>query len=392
MGKIVSKALAVFTVVTALQSTASALPPPCQDPDLVRLEANYILAAQYIQKGDPEAVGAINTVAGTPTTVVPGEATFAILGLLRAADCLGDASYRDRAQLAMRYLLRVQDTDGGWYDQYRYEKPVLRSKSSAQTAQVLIAMNKLGFQRNSYNEMVSGAEFLLRLQDVANKTGQDDGLIGAGLDANRTYQTQRRTADNALAYQALKAAARWARLRKDGARQQRYDDAAALILDGINTVLKDPASAVWYAAVDAQGNSIATQHDWTNYAPQLFDVPAQGIGTTVGDWIYQTLVHQPEGAAVWNDGAESNRLSPRFSFQANLVWIDVHQFNHYDAAWQWARTSGLHQLSPDANGIAGGWIDWIETTGAQAPFSERLIGTSVFSILAATDGFNFNAE
>jgi hypothetical protein len=362
------------------------------DPDRVRLEADYILACQYIRKGDP-ASGAINDLFGAPTWVVPRENALAILGLVRASEYLSNTSYRTRAQAAMRYLLRVQDADGGWFDQYNYATPFLRSKSPTQTAEVMIALNKLGFQKGRYRAMVQAAEFLVRLQDPANKTGQDDGLIAAGLNDQGQYQTWRWTSDNAFGYQGLKAAARWARLMRDRTRQQRYEDAAARILDGINTVLKDPASPVWYAAVDAQGNSVSSQHEWINYAPQMVDVPAEGVGDpAVGNWIHQTLVHQPEGAAVWNDGVQSHRLSPGYSFQACLVWLDLGQHAYCQAARQWADSSDLHQVTPDANGIAGGWIDWLETTGGQAQWWERFIDTSFYDIVSATEGFDFSAE
>lgn len=366
----------------------------CQDPTLTRMEADYILACQYINRRDP-ASGAINNVYGTPTWVVPRENALAILGLLQASECLNLALYRNRAQQAMKYLLKIQDADGGWFDQYSYDQPVLRSKSPTQTAEVMIAMNKLGFKRSHYFAMVKGAEFLIRLQDPANKTGQDDGLITGGLDEQGQYRTWRWTSDNAFGYQAFKAASRWARILRDKKRQLRYEDAAARVLDGINTVLKDPNSPVWHRVVDAQGNPNPDNepHEWINYAPQMLDLPAEGVGNPeVGDWIYQTLVHQPEGGVVWNDGWGSNRLSPGFSFQASLVWIDTNQTAYKDSAWQWANSSGLHQITPDDNGVIGGWIDWKETTGNHASWWERFIDTSFYSIAVREGGFNFSAE
>jgi hypothetical protein len=125
----------------------------------------------------------------------------------------------------------------------------------------------------------------------------------------------------------------------------------------------------------------------------MLDVPAEGAGDpAVGDWINTVLVHQPEGAAVWNDGPQSTRLSPGYSFQACLVWIDLHQFPYFDKAVDWAHGSGLHQVTPDANGIAGGWIDWLDLPATPAQFWERFIDTSFYSIVTATDGFNFSPE
>ena len=381
-----------WVLALAFQPLALAVPPPCQDPDLVRLEANYIAASQHVRRGDP-ASGAINNVYGAPTWVVPRENALAMLGLLRGSESLGDRAYLDRAEAAAQYLLRVQDDDGGWFDQYAYDQPALLSKSPTQTAEVMIAINKLGFQRKRYRAMVRAADFLLRLQDPVNKTGQDDGLIAGGLNAQGQHETWRWTSDNAFAYQALRAAARWARILRDRVHQRWYEDAAAQVLHGIDEVLQDPASPVWYVAVDAHGSPTISHHEWISYAPQMLDVPAQGVGDpAVGEWIHEVLVHQPEGAARWDDATFGNRLSPGFSFQAVLVWIDLHQFAFTDDAFEWVGASGLHQMTPDANGIVGGWIDWVETTGNQAQFWERFIDTSFYAIVAATDGFDFSPE
>jgi hypothetical protein len=365
---------------------------PCQHPDLVRLEADYIAACQYTREGDP-ASGAINNVTGSPTWVVPRENAMAILGLVHASQCLGEAAYRVRADAAMSYLVRVQQTDGGWADQYSYTTPFIPSKSPTQTAEVMIAMNKLGYQAGRYNAMVKGAEFLLKLQSRSCKQGKDDGLLGAGLDAQGRCQTWRWSSDNAYGYQALKAASRWARLAGDATRRRRYDAAAARVLKGINTVLKDPASAVWRVAVDAQNIPVSRPHEWINYAPQMLDVPAAGVGSpAVGEWINQVLVNQATGGAVWDDGSEADRLSPGYSFQASLVWLDLGQTAYRDRAWQWVNASGLHQTTADANGIAGGWIDWKETGGAQAQWWERFIDTSFYHIAVSEGGYDFSAE
>src|SRR4029077_11026564 len=103
-----------------------------------------------------------------------------------------------------------------------------------------------------YSAMTKAADFLVRLQSPANKTGVDDGLIGAGMDDHGHYMTWRWTSDNAFAYQALKAAAKWARLKNDTSRSNQYETAASRIVNGINSVLKDPQSPVWRTMVDAQ--------------------------------------------------------------------------------------------------------------------------------------------
>lgn len=372
--------------------SAGASPAPalaaCANPEEVRLEADYVVAAQFVRKDD-RATGAINNVYGPPTWVVPRENAMAILGLLRASECLGTPSYRQRAQQAADYLVRVQANDGSWYDQYSYASPVVLSKSPTQTAEVMLALGRLGYGAGWYPAMTKGADFLLRLQDPANKGGDDDGLLGGGLDASGSYQRWRWTSDNAYAYQALKAAEKWARSRGEPARATRYAAASARILAGIDTRLKDPASPVWHTVVDERGASMASQHEWINYAPQMLDVPAAGVGAAVGSWIRSTLVDAPTGAAIWNDGAEAGRLSPGYSFQACLVWLETGQQTYCDTALNWARGSGLHQLAPDSNGVTGGWIDWVETGGAVAPTWQRFIDSSAYYILTVTGGYSF---
>ncbi len=360
----------------------------CPNSADVKVEADYILSAQYTKKNDP-ASGAINNVFGAPTWVVPRENAMAILGLARASDCLGSSIYVQRAQQAADYLVRVQGADGSWYDQYSYANAAVLSKSPTQTAEVMLAFNRLGYSRTRYVAMVNAAEFLLTLQNPANKGGADDGLVGGGKDAQGAYQRWRWTSDNSYAYQALKSAERWARTRGDGARATRYSSASARILSGLDARLKDPTSAAWYTAIDEQGVAVITQHEWINYAPQMLDLPAAGVGTSVGTWIHQVLVNTATGAAAWNDGNEADRLSPGYSFQACLVWQDVGQQSYCDTAFAWAATSGLHQLTPDPNGATGGWVDWVEVGGSPAPVWQRFIDTSAYYILAATGGHNF---
>ncbi|HEY9663652.1 MAG TPA: hypothetical protein V6C65_34825, partial [Allocoleopsis sp.] len=347
---------------------------------------------------------------------------------VRASQRLGEVKYMERAQAAMEYLLHIQDADGSWFNQYKRCQPSLEAegkwKSPTQTAEVMIALNHLGYRPSRYQAMVRAAEFLLTLQDPANKAGLDDGLIGAPTDLTLTPSCKWRwTHDNAFAYQALRAAALWARKSGDTVRQQRYTVAASRILNGINWYLKDPNSAVWHIAVDEQNRPICLAglkegkpnyqicervqqrfYEWINYAPQMLDVPAKGVGNAaVGEWIHNTFVHSKTGAIARVNGLYGSRLFPGYSFQASLVWLDLDQRNYYDAAWNWVNTSGLHQKTPDPNGVKGGWIDWSERSGGQgeciwrqqpnglSPCWERFIDTSFYAIVSATGGFDWGA-
>lgn len=363
---------------------------------LIKLEADYILACQFLSPGNP-ADGAINDVYGAPTWVVPRENALAILGLLEAYKRLGTKTYLTRAQQAADYLVRIQDvSDGGWYDQYNYVTPALLSKSPTQAAEVMMAFYKLGYQSSRYGAMKGGAQFLLSCQNPVNKGGNDDGLIGGGKDDQGHFQTWRWASDNAFAYQALKAAESWARVAGENTFADQCRQGANGILSGINTVLYippgPPDGGVWQRVVDMHDvPTDPTFHDWINYAPQMLDVPAQGVGNPlVGTWIHQVF-QTPDGACVWDDHTHNQRKSPGFSFQASLAWLDLGQSTYTTSALKWARTSTLWQITPDQNGIRGGWVDWIEN-GQKADWWMRFIDTSFYAITAHEGGYDFRTS
>ena len=51
-----------------------------------------------------------------------------------------------------------------------------------------MALHRLGYDHNRYAAMKHGAEYLFACQDVANKGGADDGLLGGGKDANGQWR------------------------------------------------------------------------------------------------------------------------------------------------------------------------------------------------------------
>jgi hypothetical protein len=359
-----------------------------------KLEADYIVAAQFYDPGHP-AHGAINNVYGDPTWIVPRENALAILGLLRAAEITGKDFYKEKARLAADYLVRVQDADGAWFDQYEYTTPVSLSKSPTQTAEVMIALDKLGYKSSRYDAMKRGAQYLMSLQDPANKGGFDDGLISGGKKSDGTFHTWRWTSDNSFAYLALEAAADWARRNKDRVFAKQADRAAARILSGINRVLyvddpADPDFGVWRRVVDERGVAVdPAYHEWINYAPQMLDLPARGVGKKrVGEWIHKTF-QKADGSVVWDDRWFSERKSPGYSFQASLVWLDLGQKEYAKAATDWAKSSGLWNRTADVNGIMGGWVDWTEP-GGTAQFWERFIDTSFYAISVFSGGYRFD--
>ncbi len=360
----------------------------------ISLETNYILADQYLVK-PLGAYGAINDVYGDPTWVVPREMGLAVLGLIQSSKLFGDKSLLSRAQSALDYLVGVQDSsDGGWYDQYSFNAPVVLSKSPTQTAEVMMAFDKMGVNSVSYASMKNGANYLLSLQNPANKGGNDDGLIGGGKDGQGGYYSSRWASDNSFAYLALKAAECWAFSNHDWSFANQCNQAASRILTGINKYLyinnpADPDYGVWRRVIDENHNTIDPNfHEWINYAPQMLDLPAKGVGNArVGEWIHDKF-QQSDGSVVWNDGPQNNRKSPGFSFQAALVWEDLGQYQYAISAINWAKNSGLWQKTPDANGVKGGWIDWSEN-GQTAPWWQRFIDTSFYAMSAFLGGYNF---
>ncbi len=386
--------------------------------EYVRAEADYILACQYDNAGN-NADGAINNVTGAPTWVVPRENGLAILGLIKAAELLGDQSYLDEAQRAADYLVRVQDidnqlnppfnkNDGAWYNQYSFDQPHDNiAKSPLATAEVMLAFHKLGFNAADAarkDAMRHGAEFLLTTQDVANKGGIDDGLLGAGKSAGNVYEKWRWASDNSFGYLALRAAEKWAVLSGETANAERYHAAANQIIVGINSVLHitnplDPNYKLWHYAVDENHNPQTEKgRNWINYAPQMLDIPAMGVGdNAVGEWIH-THLQKGDGSVVWadtnnseNPDDERKMKSPGYSFQASLSWFDLGQTGYAALAKNWALNSGLWQYPNSCDAAAGGWIDWVNNengTGAQC--WERFIDTSFYAITTFTGGYDFD--
>jgi hypothetical protein len=371
-------------------------------PEMAKIEADYILSCQLTDTVDP-AYGCINNVAGAPTWVVPRENAMAILGLLIAEELYPGNDYRNRACAAADYLVKVQDSDGAWFNQYRYTTPgdegntdESLSKSPTQTAEVMIAFYKLGFDQARYSAMKKAARYLMSCQ--AN--GGNGTLLGGGKDSKGVYRTWRWASDNAYAYQALKAAETWAIMTGDVRFALHCNQFSRKIIAGINKFLfiKDrdnPDFGVWYRVVDKDNIPVdPLSHDWINYAPQMLDLPCLGVNNPrVGEWIHSVL-QDSLGACVWNDGAESKRRSPGFSFQASLCWQDMQQSGYYISALNWALDSGLWMNQPVCDSIAGGWIDWsqINSEGAEtrADCWQRFIDTSFYAIAAYNGGYDFN--
>jgi hypothetical protein len=369
---------------------------------LTRIEADYIVTCQDANLASP-SYGAFNDVSGQPTWVVPSENAMAILGLVMASRVLGDPNYLAYAQLAADYLVRVQDAnDGAWCNQYKYAAVADPAQSPRQTAEVMIALNKLGPDPNRYTAMARGAQYLMSCQQVTAKGGAEDGLLGGGKDASGKHQGWRWTHDNAYSYWALRAAEIWATRHGDPNLAVACGASSQRILDGINSCLYSRTTGVWHIAVDASGQPQWPSHlkdvpTWIQCAPQMLDVPAYGVNSPrVGQWIH-TSFQQTDGSCIettWDnsDNQLTVRKYPGFTFQAVLCWLDTGHADCATSALSWCHQSGLWQVRPDTNHVAGGWIDWQEVTpsaGKRAPTWQRFIDTSFYAIAAYNGGYDF---
>ncbi len=384
-----------FVLATAAVATAQV-----DFKELARIEADYILSCQYVSETDP-ASGAINNVYGLPTWVVPRENALAILALVQAAEILDDEQYIQRARLAADYLVRIQDTDGAWYNQYRYttagdpdnpDSSETLAKSPTQAAEVMIALYRLGYESGYYPAMKKAAGYLIACQN----SGGNGFLLGGGKDAQGVFRSWRWASDNAFAFQALKAAETWAVMHNDLRFALFCSRSARKIAVGINRNLyiadkKDPDYGVWRRVVDEMNIPVEPlRHDWINYAPQMLDLPCKGVNNArVGHWIHRTLQNE-HFACVWDDTQFPHRESPGYTFQAVLCWRDLGQEEYFFKALIWALNSGLWKNTIDCNPAVGGWVDWQDTqTGEQSPCWQRFIDTSFYSIAAFNGGYAF---
>ncbi|MFH0854821.1 MAG: hypothetical protein V1891_05035 [bacterium] len=376
--------------------------------DKIRKEADYILSCQYIANPNNPAYGAINNTQGKPTWISPRENALAILGLLIASEKLNNAIYKERAELAADYLIRVQDLDGAWYNQYSYTTPgdpanlknVKALWKSPTHAQILYAFHKLGYKGKRYAAMKKGAEYLINCQKVNNKGGNDDGLLCGGKDSKGGYLTQRWTHDNCYGYWALEAAADWADINGEKKFRLLCKLSARKILEGMEEYLYNPKDGIWEIAVDEWGSPLKNPHlpcvkreriypSWIQYSPVMLNLPLKRKNlAAIGKWIHQTFQDESGACCEWycEEGELKLRKYPGLSFQASLAWF-VDGSAYYNDALKWAEESGLWHEE-------GGWIDWREELPDNGRIAEnwmRFIDTSFYFIACITK-YEFRIE
>lgn len=359
----------------------------------IRREADYIVACQN------RTYGAINNVYPGKgwTWIDPCENSMAILALLKASDILNDSTFKEKAQLAADYLVCVQNkTDGAWHDKYSNTTPETTSKSPRRTAEVMIALYKLGYNKTRYHAMENGSNYLMNCQNVTYKKGLDDGLLGGGINESGGNESKRWIHDNSYAYWAFKACEDWAIRQKKWSVAEDCHESAQKIVEGINKYFYDERKNIWYPAVEKDGNPIWNgKPQWIQYAPRMLDVPVEGLDSKeIGIWMHENLQAETGLCGEFNCANESRRLQPGHSFQAAMVWFDLDQPYYAYSAINGAEYSGLWMRGNDKdNNISGGWIDWIEyNPNDRAKDYERFIDTSFYAIAAWTGGYNFSIE
>jgi hypothetical protein len=345
-----------------------------------------------------------------------------------------------KAQLAADYLVRVQQSDGAWCNQYNYDKPYddpkKKSKSPRQTAEVMIALFKLSesnrpeINYSRYKAMMNGATYLMECQNSISKSDSRLLFGGKERDKNDTeiFSNDSWTHDNAYAYWALRAAKAWADDRGDLKNSSDFNNSSQRILDGINQVLYDNSTGVWQIGINKTGISLNNAYpygrpgidgpnsSWIQYSPQMLGLPVEGANSpTISAWIYKNFANDGTSIGCLKTGcigckeyyyveskdkkcdesSNGKRIYPGLAFQAAITWLGMK--NATDTAYarsavSWAEESGLWQNRPDHNNVTGGWIDWIEIEpnfAQTADWYKRYIDTSFYAIACWSGGYDF---
>src|SRR5689334_13391236 len=120
-------------MVCALLLVLGSRPAAALDP---ALEFQHILNCR-VAAPSATAYGAINDLWGAPTWIVPGEMAIAALVLDRGG-------YAAQARAAADYLVRIQEPDGCWRNQYAGTVWTDGNRYARQTAEVMMLLGRLG--------------------------------------------------------------------------------------------------------------------------------------------------------------------------------------------------------------------------------------------------------
>lgn len=315
------------------------------------LELGYILLCQSHGKGAP--TGAINNMypGDDYSWIVPSEMAVTGWALLE----LGEI---DAAAAAGDYLVMVQQADGSWADQYHGSSPMRNSRTIRYTVQPVMFIAALHARLlRTYTTALSRSTAWLGARLHSS------GLIRGGDDQDFWLS------DNAYAVIV------WHRL---GQLDRRDAAVRAINQHFLNT-------DCWHHALSPEFLPREGAFGWVHFAPAMLDLRAFGV--TYPDGLALRMrdalqVKQGLDAGAVLDQEGSSKRMPGIGFQASLAWRDLGANDLSASHRTWCESrSGLWQITPDVNGIRGGWVDWKMEGGGKAPIEQRFIDTSAYYLM-----------
>jgi hypothetical protein len=291
---------------------------------------------------------------------------------------LRKAGHAAESLAACDYLAKVQDADGGWFNQYDHTAVSTSSdgkftRMTVEASLALIACDRTRYAANLQRALA----FLLVQMDPAHKGGADDGLLGGGFAKDGTEIGDRWTSDNAYAALLFDLLGR--------------GDLRDRVVAGINARLL--AGASWTSSIRPDGTENAAPFDWIHFAPAQLGLDRMGVTfpAGLGDFIHQELQQSagPDTGGLL-DHQGGTKLMPGIGFQASLAWQHLGTVTYASAHRDWVEgPSGLWQTTPDANNDAGGFVDW-KTLGASstAPWWQRFVDTSAYYVMVV-EGWHY---
>lgn len=340
----------------------------------VSMELSYILKCQNQRHGQGHT-GAINNVypAGGFSWIVPSEVAVVGYTLLE----LGQVA---AAIQAADYLARVQLDDGAWANQYDETGPSSAARHTRHTVQPVMFLGALHSRGHR--------DYLSNLRKahawMVSRFDQSSGLMKGGVGEYGDEGDSFWLSDNAYLVIA------WHRL---GDFQRRDATVTA-----INQYFLHKAGSAWHPHLGPDLRPVSAPFGWIDFAPAMLDLAAFGVVYPAGlaERIQRELQLRegPDAGAVVERHAApgQGKLMPGIGFQASLAWRDLGDLGTAAAAshQEWVeKRSGLWKTQEDEEEVTGGWVDWRDEAGPEAPDWQRFIDTSAYYLMV-TKGIRFH--
>ncbi|CAE8600127.1 unnamed protein product, partial [Polarella glacialis] len=166
-------------------------------------------------------------------------------------------------------------------------------------------------------------------------------------------------------------------------------------VQAINRHFLDEERGRWHQMISEELLPVGeAPFSWIHFAPAMLDLAAFGVvyPDELALRMQEALqvMSGPDSGAVREFEVTPGRLMPGIGFQASLAWrhLDANEAATQHLNWCETRSS-LWQLQPDRNKAVGGWIDWVDEVGGQAPCWQRFIDTSAYHLMV-TQGLRFH--